>query len=33
MLDYLYSQEFILSTVGTHINHPNKNGAETYNNF
>jgi hypothetical protein len=33
MLDYLYSQEFILSTVGTHINHPNKKGAETYNNF
>lgn len=30
MLDYLYSQEFILSTVGTHINHPIKKGSEEY---
>lgn len=30
MLNYLYSQEFILSTVGTHLNHPNKKAGETY---
>lgn len=24
LVSYLYSQEFILSTVGSHINHPNK---------
>lgn len=33
MLNYLYSQEFILSTVGSHVNHPNKkveNGLKTF---
>lgn len=33
-LNYLYSQEFLLSTVGSHVNHPNKKANQIdFNNF